>query len=237
MTSLVGYDYDSDDSDKGELGAQELAEALAQAGPPQRAESGRAAAAEAGSSAKPSVGQIESRQLLSPDRSSLQNESDQGKSPSQRSVKPSLGTHAKPNPLMQQQQPADQPSRVILPSAADLLGDSPDSLSFAIGTVGRGGPSGGLQGPAGNLVEASRKRTEPNPNMLLPKPPLKALKGGSGAGVGAGAGAGGRGGRGGRGGGLGASADSFLPPQLRGRSNVATEDLDRIFSKKGKHKQ
>ncbi|CAI5998836.1 unnamed protein product [Closterium sp. NIES-64] len=82
--------------------------------------------------------------------------------------------------------------------------------------------------------------------MLLPKPPSKALKGGSGAGLaasGSGSVRGGIGraaaGAGGRAGGLGAAAvavNSFLPPQLRGRSNVATEDLDRIFSKTGKQK-
>ncbi|CAI7867729.1 unnamed protein product [Closterium sp. NIES-54] len=78
--------------------------------------------------------------------------------------------------------------------------------------------------------------------MLLPKPPSKVLKGGSGAGLAGGSGSIrggiGRAGADGRGGGSGAAAgaaNSFLPPQLRGRSNVATEDLDRIFSKRGKN--
>ncbi|CAI5471587.1 unnamed protein product [Closterium sp. Yama58-4] len=148
MTSLVGYDYDSDDSDQGERGAQEPAEGLAQAGPPQRAEAEGSGAAEFGGSAKASVGS-DSRQLLLPDKSAPSNASGQGKGSSQR-----VGAPSKP---LIQQLPANQPPRVILPSAADLLGDSPDSLSFAIGTAGRGGPSGRLQGPAEIAFEADQR--------------------------------------------------------------------------------
>ncbi|CAI7822717.1 unnamed protein product [Closterium sp. NIES-53] len=221
MVSLVGYDCDSDDSDHGELGAQEPSKELAQAGPPKCAEAEGSGAAEFGCSAKASVGHPDSRQLLSPEKSALSNASGQGEASSQRVVKPSLRTPPKP-PI--QQLPANQPSRVILPSAADLLGDSPDTLSFAVGTAGRGGPSGRLQGQGEIPIEGSRKRAEPNPNMLLPKPPSKVLKGGSGAGLAGGSGSIrggiGRAGADGRGGGSGAAAgaaNSFLPPQLRGR--------------------